>query len=82
VAGGFIVKALREGRLRTASGGSPASSTLSCFILSEMRDKNLDFVVLKKRWDYARSHATFDIEGVDAPWAADVRHSAACQCSS
>ena len=39
------------------------------FILSEMRDKGLDFdVVLKEaqRLGYAEADPTFDIEGVDA----------------
>jgi homoserine dehydrogenase len=71
VAGGIpIIKALREG----LSGNSiqwiaGIINGTTNFILSEMRDKGLDFdVVLKEaqRLGYAEADPTFDIEGVDA----------------
>jgi len=71
VAGGIpIVKALREGL--TANSIQWIAGIINGttnFILSEMRDKGLDFdVVLKEaqRLGYAEADPTFDIEGVDA----------------
>jgi homoserine dehydrogenase len=71
VAGGIpIIKALREGltanRIDWIAGIINGTTN---FILSEMRDKGLDFgVVLKEaqRLGYAEADPTFDIEGVDA----------------
>lgn len=71
VAGGIpIIKALREGltanRIEWIAGIVNGTTN---FILSEMRDKGLDFdVVLKEaqRLGYAEADPTFDIEGVDA----------------
>jgi homoserine dehydrogenase len=71
VAGGIpIIKALREGltanRVQWVAGIINGTTN---FILSEMRDKGLDFdVVLKEaqRLGYAEADPTFDIEGVDA----------------
>jgi homoserine dehydrogenase len=71
VAGGIpIIKALREGltanRIQWLAGIINGTTN---FILSEMRDKGLDFdVVLKEaqRLGYAEADPTFDIEGVDA----------------
>ncbi|MBD3892513.1 homoserine dehydrogenase [Hydrogenophaga sp.] len=71
VAGGIpIIKALREGltanRIQWIAGIINGTTN---FILSEMRDKGLDFdVVLKEaqRLGYAESDPSFDIEGVDA----------------
>ena len=71
VAGGIpIIKALREGltanRIQWVAGIINGTTN---FILSEMRDKGLDFdVVLKEaqRLGYAETDPTFDIEGVDA----------------
>ena len=71
VAGGIpIIKALREGltanQVQWVAGIINGPTT---FILSEMRDKGLDFdVVLKEaqRLGYAEADPTFDIEGVDA----------------
>ena len=71
VAGGIpIIKALREGltanRIQWIAGIINGTTN---FILSEMRDKGLDFeVVLKEaqRLGYAETDPTFDIEGVDA----------------
>jgi len=71
VAGGIpIIKALREGltanQIQWVAG--IINGTIN-FILSEMRDKGLDFdVVLKEaqRLGYAEADPTFDIEGVDA----------------
>jgi homoserine dehydrogenase len=76
VAGGIpIIKALREGltanRIQWIAG-------IINVILSEMRDKGLDFdVVLKEaqRLGYAEADPTFDIEGVDAA------HKATLMCS-
>jgi homoserine dehydrogenase len=71
VAGGIpIIKSLREGL--TANSIQWIAGIINGttnFILSEMRDKGLDFgVVLKEaqRLGYAESDPTFDIEGVDA----------------
>jgi homoserine dehydrogenase len=71
VAGGIpIIKALREGltanRIEWVAGIINGTTN---FILSEMREKGLDFdVVLKEaqRLGYAETDPTFDIEGVDA----------------
>ena len=71
VAGGIpIIKALREGlsanRIEWIAGIINGTTN---FILSEMRDKGLDFAdVLKEaqRLGYAEADPTFDIEGVDA----------------
>ena len=71
VAGGIpIIKALREGL--TANSIPWVAGIINGttnFILSEMRDKGLDFQeVLKEaqRLGYAEADPTFDIEGVDA----------------
>ncbi|WP_370679559.1 homoserine dehydrogenase [Comamonas sp. GB3 AK4-5] len=71
VAGGIpIIKALREGL--TANSIQWVAGIINGttnFILSEMRDKGLDFdVVLKEAQalGYAEADPTFDIEGVDA----------------
>ncbi len=71
VAGGIpIIKALREGL--TANSIQWIAGIINGttnFILSEMREKGLDFdVVLKEaqRLGYAEADPTFDIEGVDA----------------
>ena len=77
VAGGIpIIKALREGltdnRIQWIAG--IINGTTNC-ILSEMRDKGLDFdVVLKEaqRLGYAEADPTFDIEGVDAAHKATI----------
>lgn len=77
VAGGIpIIKALREGltanRLEWVVGIINGTTN---FILSEMRDKGLDFdVVLKEaqRLGYAEADPTFDIEGVDAAHKATI----------
>ena len=71
VAGGIpIIKALREGltanRIEWIAGIINGTTN---FILSEMRDKGLDFgSVLKEaqRLGYAEADPTFDIDGVDA----------------
>ena len=71
VAGGIpIIKALREGltanRIQWVAGIINGTTN---FILSEMRDKGLDFdVVLKEaqRLGYAEADPTFDSQGVDA----------------
>jgi homoserine dehydrogenase len=71
VAGGIpIIKSLREGltanRIEWIAGIINGTTN---FILSEMRDKGLDFsVVLQEaqRLGYAEADPTFDIEGVDA----------------
>ena len=80
VAGGIpIIKALREGltanQIQWVAGIINGTTN---FILSEMRDKGLDFgVVLKEaqRLGYAEADPTFDIEGVDAA------HKATLMCS-
>ncbi|HRW71420.1 MAG: homoserine dehydrogenase [Burkholderiaceae bacterium] len=77
VAGGIpIIKALREGltanRIQWIAGIINGTTN---FILSEMRDKGLDFdVVLKEaqRLGYAEADPTFDIEGVDAAHKAAI----------
>ena len=71
VAGGIpIIKALREGltanRIQWLAGIINGTTN---FILSEMRDKGLDFDAALKdaqRLGYAEADPTFDIEGVDA----------------
>jgi homoserine dehydrogenase len=71
VAGGIpIIKSLREGltanRIQWIAGIINGTTN---FILSEMRDKGLDFAdVLKEaqRLGYAEADPTFDIEGIDA----------------
>ncbi|MEY8878624.1 MAG: homoserine dehydrogenase [Leptothrix sp. (in: b-proteobacteria)] len=71
VAGGIpIIKALREGlsanRIEWIAGIINGTTN---FILSEMRDKGLDFSVVLKEAQalgYAEADPTFDIEGVDA----------------
>ena len=71
VAGGIpIIKALREGltanRIQWIAGIINGTTN---FILSEMRDKGLDFDAALKdaqRLGYAEADPTFDIEGVDA----------------
>eukprot|EP01041_Mallomonas_annulata_P016262 gene16262-34059_t len=77
VAGGIpIIKALREGL--TANSIQWIAGIINGttnFILSEMRDKGLDFdVVLKEaqRLGYAEADPTFDIEGVDAGHKATI----------
>ena len=77
VAGGIpIIKALREGltanQIQWIAGIINGTTN---FILSEMRDKGLDFdVVLKEaqRLGYAEADPTFDIEGVDAAHKATI----------
>ncbi len=77
VAGGIpIIKALREGltanRIEWIAGIINGTTN---FILSEMRDKGLDFgVVLKEaqRLGYAETDPTFDIEGIDAAHKATI----------
>ena len=71
VAGGIpIIKALREGL--TANSIQWVAGIINGttnFILSEMRNKGLDFAVVLKeaqRLGYAEADPTFDIEGVDA----------------
>jgi homoserine dehydrogenase len=71
VAGGIpIIKSLREGltanRIQWIAGIINGTTN---FILSEMRDKGLDFSVVlaeAQRLGYAEADPTFDIEGVDA----------------
>ena len=71
VAGGIpIIKALREGltanRIQWIAGIINGTTN---FILSEMRDKGMDFDAALKdaqRLGYAEADPTFDIEGVDA----------------
>ena len=77
VAGGIpIIKALREGL--TANSIEWIAGIINGttnFILSEMRDKGLDFdVALKEaqRLGYAEADPTFDIEGVDAAHKATI----------
>jgi len=77
VAGGIpIIKALREGltanRIDWFAGIINGTTN---FILSEMRDKGLDFgTVLKQAQElgYAEADPTFDIEGVDAAHKATI----------
>ena len=82
VAGGIpIIKALREGltanRVQWVAGIINGTTN---FILSEMREKGLDFAdVLKEaqRLGYAEADPTFDIEGVDAAHKATLMASIA-----
>ena len=77
VAGGIpIIKSLREGltanKIEWIAGIINGTTN---FILSEMRDKGLDFsVVLKEaqKLGYAEADPTFDIEGVDAAHKATI----------
>jgi homoserine dehydrogenase len=77
VAGGIpIIKALREGltanRIQWLAGIINGTTN---FILSEMRDKGLDFDVVlmeAQRLGYAEADPTFDIEGVDAAHKATI----------
>ena len=77
VAGGIpIIKALREGlsanRIEWIAGIINGTTN---FILSEMRDKDLNFnTVLKEaqRLGYAEADPTFDIEGIDAAHKATI----------
>lgn len=82
VAGGIpIIKALREGltanRIQWIAGIINGTTN---FILSEMRDKGLDFAtVLKQAQElgYAEADPTFDIEGIDAAHKATIMASIA-----
>ena len=77
VAGGIpIIKALREGltanRIDWVAGIINGTTN---FILSEMREKGLDFAVVlqeAQRLGYAEADPTFDIEGVDAAHKASL----------
>ena len=77
VAGGIpIIKALREGlsanHIEWVAGIINGTTN---FILSEMRDKSLDFDVVLKQAQalgYAEADPTFDIEGVDAAHKASL----------
>lgn len=77
VAGGIpIIKALREGlsanRIQWVAGIINGTTN---FILSEMRDKGLDFATVLKeaqRLGYAEADPTFDIEGIDAAHKATI----------
>ena len=77
VAGGIpIIKALREGltanRIEWIAGIINGTTN---FILSEMRDKGLDFGVVLEQAQalgYAETDPTFDIEGVDAAHKATI----------
>ncbi len=82
VAGGIpIIKALREGltanRIQWVAGIINGTTN---FILSEMRDKGLDFgsvLAEAQRLGYAEADPTFDIEGVDAAHKATLMASIA-----
>jgi homoserine dehydrogenase len=82
VAGGIpIIKSLREGltanRIQWIAGIINGTTN---FILSEMRDKGLDFEVVLKEAQalgYAEADPTFDIEGVDAAHKATIMASIA-----
>ena len=77
VAGGIpIIKALREGltanRIEWIAGIINGTTN---FILSEMRDKGLDFATVLKeaqRLGYAEADPTFDIQGIDAAHKATI----------
>jgi homoserine dehydrogenase len=77
VAGGIpIIKALREGlsanRIEWVAGIINGTTN---FILSEMRDKGLDFATVLKQAQqlgYAEADPTFDVEGVDAAHKASL----------
>ena len=91
VAGGIpIIKALREGltanRIEWIAGIINGTTN---FILSEMRDKGLDFDDGAEggaaRCGYAEADPTFDIDGIDAAHKADdhvARSRSASRCSS
>ncbi len=77
VAGGIpIIKALREGL--TANSIQWIAGLINGttnFILSEMRNKGLDFAVVLKeaqRLGYAEADPTFDIDGIDAAHKATI----------
>ncbi len=77
VAGGIpIIKALREGL--TANSIQWIAGIINGttnFILSEMRNKGLDFAVVLKeaqRLGYAEADPTFDIDGIDAAHKATI----------
>jgi homoserine dehydrogenase len=77
VAGGIpIIKALREGlTANTIEWIAGIINGTTNFILSEMRDKGLDFEAALKdaqRLGYAEADPTFDIEGVDAAHKATI----------
>jgi homoserine dehydrogenase len=77
VAGGIpIIKALREGlSANSIQWIAGIINGTTNFILSEMRDKGLDFAVALKdaqRLGYAEADPTFDIEGVDAAHKATI----------
>lgn len=82
VAGGIpIIKALREGltanRIQWIAGIINGTTN---FILSEMRDKGLDFATVLKQAQalgYAEADPTFDIEGIDAAHKASIMASIA-----
>ncbi|MCH8618589.1 homoserine dehydrogenase [Undibacterium sp. TS12] len=82
VAGGIpIIKALREGltanRIEWIAGIINGTTN---FILSEMRDKGLDFATVLKQAQalgYAEADPTFDIEGIDAAHKATIMASIA-----
>ena len=77
VAGGIpIIKALREGltanRIQWIAGIINGTTN---FILTEMRDKGIDFDTALKdaqRLGYAEADPTFDIEGIDAAHKATI----------
>ena len=77
VAGGIpIIKALREGltanRIESVAGIINGTTN---FILSEMREKGLDFATALQQAQelgYAEADPTFDIEGVDAAHKATI----------
>jgi homoserine dehydrogenase len=77
VAGGIpIIKALREGltanRIEWIAGIINGTTN---FILSEMRDKGLDFATAlaqAQQLGYAEADPTFDIEGIDAAHKATI----------
>jgi homoserine dehydrogenase len=77
VAGGIpIIKALREGlTANTIEWIAGIINGTTNFILSEMRDKGLDFDVAlqdAQRLGYAEADPTFDIEGIDAAHKATI----------
>ncbi|MDP9107573.1 MAG: homoserine dehydrogenase [Pseudomonadota bacterium] len=82
VAGGIpIIKALREGltanRIQWIAGIINGTTN---FILSEMREKGLDFATAlqdAQRLGYAEADPTFDIEGIDAAHKATLMASIA-----
>jgi homoserine dehydrogenase len=77
VAGGIpIIKALREGlTANTIEWIAGIINGTTNFILSEMRDKGLDFDVAlqdAQRLGYAEADPTFNIEGIDAAHKATI----------